>query len=152
MRTVRVICVGKLKERFYADACAEYVKRLSAFCKLEIVELVELTAGERRLEREGEAVLAAIPAGSAVVSLCVEGALQSSEELSAYLSRRTVGGASRFVFILGSSEGLAEEVKRASELRLSMSPMTFPHHLARVMLLEQLYRAFQIEAGGKYHK
>ena len=160
MRTVTVLCVGKLKEAYFRDACAEYVKRLGGFAKVQITELDEerlpdtpsAAQIEAALAAEGKRMLEKIPRGAAVVALCIEGREQSSEALAATLSRWAVEGISHVVFAIGSSFGLSPEVKAAAKLKLSMSPMTFPHQLARVMLLEQLYRACQIEAGGKYHK
>lgn len=160
MRRVTVICVGKLKERFYMDAAAEYVKRLSRYCKLELVELPEQRLPEnpspseiaRALSREAEAVRAKLPPAAAVVAMCIEGKLRSSEELAALLEDAGAGGEKCLAFVIGSSFGLDEGLKKDAWVRLSMSPMTFPHHLARVMLLEQLYRGFQINEGGKYHK
>ncbi len=148
MLRIQLICVGKLKERFYVDACDEYDKRLQRYCALERVELPE--SGD--LERDGAAIFARIPAGSFVVALCVEGELFSSEELAELLSEQTLRGKSRVTFVIGGSDGLSDAVKKVADLRLSMSRMTFPHHLARVMVLEQLYRAFNILGGGKYHK
>jgi 23S rRNA (pseudouridine1915-N3)-methyltransferase len=148
MLRIQLICVGKLKERFYVDACDEYDKRLQRYCALERVELPE--SGD--LERDGAAIFARIPAGSFVVALCVEGELFSSEELAELLSEQTLRGKSRVTFVIGGSDGLPDAVKKAADLRLSMSRMTFPHHLARVMVLEQIYRAFNILGGGKYHK
>ena len=156
MQRVSVICVGKLKERFYIEAAAEYCKRLSRCCKLEIVELPEQRLPEnpapaeieRALAREAEAIRSRLPAGAAVAALCVEGKLRSSEELAGLLAREEAG----LAFVIGGSCGLHPSVKALAKERLSMSPMTFPHHLARVMLLEQIYRGFQIRGGGKYHK
>ena len=160
MLAVRLICVGKLGEKFWADAVREYVKRLGAYCKLEIVELPEQrlsqtpSEGETRQALDKEAALIAekIPQGAAVIALCVEGKEMSSEQLADYLGRLTVSGTSRLCLVIGGSCGLSDKVKARAALRLSMSPMTFPHHLARVMVLEQLYRALNIAAGGKYHK
>lgn len=160
MQRVTVICVGKLKERFYSEAAAEYAKRLGRYCRLEIVELPEQRLSEnpsqaeidRALAREGAAIRAKIPAGAAVVALCVEGELRSSEALAALLERQAGAGEKGLAFVIGGSCGLHPDLKDAAWLRLSMSPMTFPHHLARVMLLEQLYRSYQIREGGKYHK
>ena len=160
MQTVNVICVGKLKEKFYADACAEYQKRLSRHCRLTLTELPEERLPEEpsqsqisaALEREADAILARLPRCGAVAALCIEGKLLSSEELSECIGRWASGGTSQLAFIIGGSFGLSERVKERADLRLSMSPMTFPHHLARVMLLEQLYRAYQIQSGTKYHK
>lgn len=158
MLEVKLICVGKLKEAYWRDAVAEYQKRLAAFCRFSIIELNEArlpqnpggAAIAQALEEEGRAILAA--AGrSTVFALCIEGKLLSSEALAAQIEREAVGGASSLAFVIGSSHGLAEAVK-ARGARISMSPMTFPHQLARVMLCEQLYRAFSINAGTKYHK
>lgn len=148
MLRIQLICVGKLKESFFIDACDEYDKRLRRYCALERVELPE--TGD--LERDGAAVLAKIPAGAFVIALCVEGKLGSSEELAELLSEQALQGRSRVSFVIGGSDGLSDAVKKAADLRLSMSRMTFPHHLARVMVLEQIYRAFNILGGGKYHK
>jgi len=158
--SVHLICVGKLKEKFYQDACAEYQKRLSAFCRLTVTELPEEKLPERKpspaqiaaaLEKEAAAVRAKIPPSSRIAALCVEGRLRSSEELAQML-RAGAGPDKHLVFLIGGSRGLHPALKAEAQLRLSMSPMTFPHHLARVMLLEQLYRAFQINAGSPYHK
>ena len=160
MQNITVLCVGKLKEKFYADACAEYQKRLTRCCKLSLVELSEERLPENpsaaqieaALEREAAAIEEHLPRGGTVAALCVEGKPLSSEELSETLARCAMSGAGQVTFVIGGSFGLAERVKRAADLRLSLSRMTFPHHLARVMLLEQLYRAYQIQSGTKYHK
>jgi len=160
MRTVTVLCVGKLKEGYFRDACAEYLKRLGGFAKVQVIELDEERLPdapspaqiEAALAAEGKRMLEKVPHGAALVALCIEGREQSSEALAATLSRWAVEGTSQVAFAIGSSFGLSPDVKAAAKLKLSMSPMTFPHGLARVMLLEQLYRAFQIESGGKYHK
>lgn len=160
MQKVTVLCVGKLKEKFYADACAEYQKRLTRHCKLDLLELPEQRLPENPSEAEIEAALSKeadaieekLPRGGAVVALCVEGRTMSSDQLADTLSRYAAQGVSQVTFLIGGSFGLHERVKLLAELRLSMSPMTFPHHLARVMLLEQIYRAYQIESGTKYHK
>ncbi len=152
MTGVRVICVGRLKERFYQQACEEYVKRLGAYCRPEVVELAEESGRPDGLRREGARVLDSIVPGSYVIALCIEGKSMSSEALAETLSTLQTRGVSRLTFIIGSSEGLDPAVKQRADLRLSMSPMTFPHHLARVMVLEQIYRALSIAAGSKYHK
>ncbi len=160
MQTVTILCVGKLKEKFYADACAEYQKRLTRFCRLSLVELGEERLPdepsraqiEAALEREADAIEAKLPRGGMVVALCVEGKELSSEALSEEMARCASRGASQLTFLIGGSFGLSERMKARADLRLSMSPMTFPHHLARVMLLEQIYRAYQIQMGTKYHK
>lgn len=160
MLNVTIACVGKLKESYLRDACAEYGKRLSAFCRLRVVEVEEERVPDKpsdaqiaaALEAEGKRLLAKIPAGAAVVALCIEGKEMSSPALAAYLEQLAVSGTSHVALVIGGSWGLSDEVKRSALLRLSMSPMTFPHQLARVMLLEQIYRAMQISSGGKYHK
>ena len=148
MLRVQLICTGKLKESFYAAACGEYNKRLQRYCALEIIELPETG----HVERDGAAMLARIGTGAFVAALCIEGKSCSSEELAALLDRCAVQGKSRVCFLIGGSDGLSDAVKRAADVRISMSRMTFPHHLARVMVLEQIYRAFTINEGGKYHK
>lgn len=160
MLSVKLVCVGKLKEKFFAEAFEEYRKRLGAFCRFECTELAEQRLGDdpgpreiaAALEREAAEIEKAIPAGALVVAMCVEGKGISSEELAAQLERWQSAGRSRVCFLVGGSFGLAERVKSRADLRLSVSRMTFPHHLFRVMLAEQIYRAFSISAGGRYHK
>lgn len=160
MISVTVIALGKLKERSMRDLCAEYEKRLSAFCRLQIVELTPERLSDRpsaneiarALEREAAQITAKIPANAYVFAMCIEGKQMPSEAFSQKLSALAVNGISNVVFLLGSSFGLQEAIKKRADFRFSMSEMTFPHQLARVMLLEQIYRAFQIESGGKYHK
>ncbi len=148
MLRVQLICTGRLKESFYIEACDEYDKRLRRYCALERVELPE--TGD--VTRDGEAMLKRIPQDAWVVAMCVEGRAYSSEELSGLLQACAGAGKSRVCFLIGGSDGLSEAVKRRADVRMSMSRMTFPHHLARVMVLEQIYRAFNIAEGGKYHK
>ena len=160
MQRVSVICVGKLKERFYIEAAGEYGKRLSRFCRLELIELPEERLPEdpspaqieAALEKEAAAIRAKVPQGACLVAMCVEGEACSSPALARRMAGWADRGVSHIAFVVGSSFGLHPSVKKAAALRLSMSPMTFPHHLARVMLLEQIYRAYQINAGSKYHK
>ena len=160
MQKVTVLCVGKLKEKFYIDAAAEYAKRLSRFCKLELVELPEERLPEdpspaqieAALLKEAAAIRAKLPAGASLIALCVEGELRSSEALAQQMAAWAGQGVSQLVFLIGGSFGLHPSIKGSAKLRLSMSPMTFPHHLARVMVLEQIYRAYQINAGTRYHK
>ena len=160
MQRVTVLCVGKLKETFYLEAAAEYVKRLQRFCKLELVELPESRLPEspspaevqRALAAEAVAIRERLPRGGAVIALCIEGKPCSSVELSRRMEELAVAGKTQLTFLIGGSVGLDEGLKRQADWRLSMSPMTFPHHLARIMLLEQIYRAYQISAGTKYHK
>ena len=160
MVDVTVICVGKLKEKFYQEAAAEYVKRLKGCCKLNMVELAEQklpknpSLGEIQLalEKEGDAIRAKCPPNSSVVALAIEGTMRSSEELAQMISAWSHSASKHLVFVIGGSYGLHPSVKAGAWAALSMSPMTFPHHLARVMLLEQLYRAFKIQEGSDYHK
>ena len=160
MLYVKLICVGKMRERFYLDAFAEYRKRLQAYCRLELCEI-----GEQRLpdapsekeiaaalEKEAEEIVRAIPPDVYAVALCVEGKQMPSEGMAALLAERESSGKPKLCFIVGGSCGLAESVKRRCDRRLSMSEMTFPHHLARVMLIEQIYRGFKINEGSRYHK
>ena len=141
MLRITVLCQGRLKEKYYIDACAEYLKRLSGRCQAEVIELPE----------NGD-IVARIPKGAYVVALCIEGEKTDSPGLAARLARCADRGESRICFLIGGSEGLPPQAKALADWRLSMSDMTFPHHLARVMLLEQIYRAFMINGGTKYHK
>ena len=158
MLRLRVIAVGKLKEAYLRDACAEYAKRISRFAELKLVELPEArlpeTPGDAEIQgalnQEATSMLKACE--GYVIALCIEGKELSSEAFAARLSDLAVQGQSTVTLLIGSSHGLADTVKQRADLRFSMSPMTFPHQLARVMLLEQLYRAMQIANGGKYHK
>ena len=160
MMNITLLTVGKLKEKFYIEAAAEYQKRLSPFCRFELVELPEERLPQEpspaqisaALEKEGKAILARLPKNALLTAMCVEGKLLSSEALSAQMDQWAGGGKSNLAFVIGGSFGLHPSVKQQAALRLSMSPMTFPHHLARVMLLEQIYRAFQISGGSRYHK
>ena len=160
MQKVSIICVGKMKEKFYIEAAAEYVKRLSRFCKLEIVELPEdrlpddpsQAQIDAALAREAEAIKSKLPASCYIIAMCVEGKTRSSEELAKLMEDSVHQGGSHLVFLIGGSFGLHPSVKALASFKLSMSPMTFPHHLARVMLLEQIYRGYQINNGSKYHK
>ena len=160
MLSVHLICVGKLKEKFYLQASQEYLKRLNGYCKMTLLELPEAklpknpTNGDiqQALDREGQAILAKIPQSSTVIALCVEGTPHSSEELATIVDRVPQNGSKHLVLLIGGSYGMHPNVKSQAQVKLSMSPMTFPHHLARVMLLEQIYRAFKINEGSSYHK
>ena len=160
MQRVTVLCVGKLKEKFYIDAAAEYVKRLQRHCKLELIELPEQRLPDdpspaeiqKALRAEGDAIREKLPKGGAVIALCIEGKPCSSQELSRRMADFGVQGKTQLTFLIGGSVGLDEDLKRQADWRLSMSPMTFPHHMARIMLLEQIYRVYQIADGTKYHK
>ena len=160
MLNITIIAIGKLKEQYLRDASAEYQKRLSASCKLNIIELnpEKLSDNpsakeiENALNNEAKKIIEKIPKGAKVYSMCIEGKQRTSEELSREIDNLALEGASNIVFIIGGSFGLSDEVKKLSAFRLSMSKMTFPHQIARIMLLEQIYRAMQISIGTKYHK
>ena len=160
MQKVTILCVGKLKEKFYTEASAEYLKRLQRHCKCEIVELAEYRLPEdpspaeiqKALSTEAAAIREKLPRGGAVVAMCIEGKTCSSQELSRRMADFAVQGKTHLTFLIGGSVGLDAELKQQADWRLSMSPMTFPHHMARVMLLEQIYRAYQIQQGTRYHK
>lgn len=161
MIKINIITVGKLKEKYWRDACAEYAKRLSAFCKLEIIELAESRLSDNpsrkeilnALSNEAKAMLPYCEKKStANVAMCIEGKQFPSVELSAKLDSFALQGYGTINFIIGSSFGISDEIKQICRLKLSMSEMTFPHQLARVMLLEQIYRCFQIQKNTKYHK
>jgi len=160
MISIKIVCVGKMKERYYADAAEEYLKRLSGYCKTEVVELPEHRIPQdpsdaqiaAALDKERVAIESKLPAGAAVIALCVEGRETDSSGLSKLLSDYTVRGISRVCFVVGGSLGLHETIKQKAGLCLSLSKMTFQHSLARIILLEQLYRALNLSEGGKYHK
>lgn len=160
MFEITLIAMGKLKEKFYLSAAAEYEKRLKGYCQFKIIELpeyrlpdapspAEITAG---LEKEADLILSRIPKGAWFCILTPEGKLLSSESLADKLKDTKLAGKSSACFLIGSSFGMAQRIKEKADFKLSMSPMTFPHHLARIMVLEQLYRAEAIQAGSKYHK
>ncbi len=159
MIKVTVIALGKLKEKYLREAEAEYKKRLSRYCNLEIIELEPVRLPEKpsqneinsALEREAEDIIKKIPVGSKVFSLCIEGTELSSERFARRIKENTDMGNS-LIFIIGSSYGLSEKIKNMAEIKLSVSQMTFPHQLFRVMLLEQIYRGFKINEGSAYHK
>ena len=158
MSTV-VLCVGKLKEKAYRQMADEYLKRLSRYGKYEESEVPDLpeSTGSAALEeqlkaKEGEALLARIRPGDRVIALTIPGKMTDSPSLASHLEELRTGGVSRIVFVIGGSLGLGKNVLERADEEMSMSPMTFPHQLARVMLLEQLYRAAKISAGERYHK
>lgn len=160
MINITLICVGKLKEAWLKQASAEYEKRLSPSCSFAIREIPEEKLCDSpsdaqisaALDKEAAKILACIPDSAYVTAMCIEGKKLSSVELSQMIERLSVSGKSKLIFIIGGSFGLSELIKRRADLRISMSDMTFPHHLARIMLEEQLYRAFSISDGKKYHK
>ena len=159
MANITFITVGTLKEKYLSDAVAEYTKRLSQFAKVDEINLKEERIRDeddgsevrRALSAEGEKILASVPKGAAVVALCVEGKQYDSPELSSIVGKMC-DERGRIAFIIGSSHGLSDEVKRAADLKLSISKLTFPHQLMRVILAEAVYRAFTILAGKRYHK
>ncbi len=160
MLDITLIAMGKLKEKFYLDAAAEYEKRLKGYCRFSLIELPEVRLPENPspaeiasgLEKEAENIFSRIPKGSWLCVLTPEGKLLSSEALADKMQNVKNTGKSSLCFLIGSSFGMSPRLKEAADFRLSMSPMTFPHHLARVMVLEQIYRAEAIQAGSKYHK
>lgn len=161
MQNIDLICVGKLNASYFAAGVAEYQKRLGGFCNFKIIELPETAIAdknasekqiEKALQKEGEAILHAVRKGAYLVALCVEGKQISSEELAALLEQRAGSGVGDVAFVIGSSHGLDDKVKRAAQARISLGRITLPHQLARLVLTEQLYRACTINAGMKYHK
>ena len=160
MLSVTLICVGKMKEPYFIAAFEEYRKRLGAYCRFTLVELAEQRLSDdpsekeiaAALEREAAEIERRIPAGALTVAMCVEGTQYSSPAFAKKLADWQNAGRSGLCFLVGGSFGLAERVKRRADARISVSEMTFPHHLFRVMLAEQIYRAFKILEGGKYHK
>ncbi|MDO5407464.1 MAG: 23S rRNA (pseudouridine(1915)-N(3))-methyltransferase RlmH [Eubacteriales bacterium] len=157
---ITLITVGKIKEKFYTDAIAEYSKRLSRYCKLEIIQVADektpdkaSETEERQIrEKEGERILAQVKDGAYVIALAIEGQMLSSEQLADKINQLGIGGQSQIVLIIGGSLGLSEAVLRRADYKLSFSRMTFPHQLMRVILLEQIYRSYRIIAGEPYHK
>ena len=160
MLEITLLTVGKLKEKFYLSAAAEYEKRLKAYCRFSIIELpetrlpddpssAEISAG---LDKEATLILGKIPKNAWFCVLTPEGKNLSSEELAEKMAQVKLSGKSAICFLIGSSFGMTPQVKAAADFKLSMGKMTFPHHLARIMVLEQIYRAEAIQAGSKYHK
>lgn len=160
MFEITLITLGKLKEKFYISAAQEYTKRLSGYCRFTLVELPEYRLAENPspaeiaagLEKEAEDILARIPKGAWFCVFTPEGKELSSESFAQRIADIKLSGKSSACFLIGSSFGIAPRVKQRADFRLSMGPMTFPHHLARIMVLEQLYRAEAIQAGSRYHK
>ncbi len=157
---ITLITIGKLKEKFYLSAAAEYTKRLKGFCSFQLLELpefrlpenpspAEITAG---LDKEAELILCKIPKGSWLCVFTPEGKILSSEAFAEKMQQVKLSGKGNACFLIGSSYGISQKIKEIADFKLSMGPMTFPHHLARIMVLEQLYRAEAIQAGSKYHK
>lgn len=160
MIKVSIICVGKLKEQYWRQACGEYEKRMSRFADFSIVEVDEeklpdnpsQSQIDNTLQKEGERILSKIPKNSLIAAMCIEGKQYSSEQLTEIIFNNADYGSGIISFVIGGSWGLSDDVKKAAGIRLSMSKMTFPHQLARVMLSEQIYRSFNIHSNTKYHK
>ena len=160
MFEITLIAMGKLKEKFYLSAAAEYEKRMKGYCQFRLIELPEVRLPEEPsnseiaagLEKEADLIFSKIPKGAWFCVFTPEGKLLSSEQMAAKLKDIKLIGKSSACFLIGSSFGMSPRVKERADFKLSMSPMTFPHHLARIMVLEQLYRAEAIQAGSKYHK
>lgn len=157
---VQIIALGKLKEKYLVDAVKEYEKRISAFAKFSVTELeperisdnpseTEIAAA---LDAEADKITGKIPQNSMIIAMCIEGKQFSSESFAKKIDEAGINGKSNIVFVIGSSHGLSEKIKKSAAIRMSMSEMTFPHQLARVMLAEQIYRAFTIIHNRKYHK
>ena len=157
---ITLITVGKIKEKYLEQAIGEYSKRLSRYCRLEIIQVADektpegagAALEEQIKEKEGERILSQIREGSFVIALAIEGTMLSSEELAEKIGRLAVGGTSQITFIIGGSLGLAKRVLNRADYLLSFSKLTFPHQLMRVILLEQIYRSYRIISGQPYHK
>ena len=160
MLNIKLICVGKLRERFYIDAFAEYSRRLSPYCKFECIELNEIKLGDspsdkeiaNALSKEALDIEKTIGKDAYVIAMCVGAKQLKSEQLADKINQLAVSGHGKLCFIIGGSFGMADSIKNRADIKLGMSEMTFPHHLARVMLAEQIYRSFKILEGSKYHK
>ena len=159
MIKIKIITLGKLKEKYLRDAAEEYIKRLSAYSNLEIIELSPEKLSDNpskkevdnALEREADLIFKKVPNGSKIIALCVEGKEISSEAFAENIKSFSAVG-TPLCFVIGSSYGLSDKVKNAADIKMSVSKMTFPHQLFRIMLLEQIYRAFKINEGSTYHK
>ena len=160
MLKITILCVGKIKEKYFSDAVAEYKKRLGRYCRMEIIEVADekapediSAAMEEEIKRkEGERLLKSIREGDYIIALAIEGEQLSSVELAKKLDKLATRGISQIVFVIGGSLGLSKEVLARAKEKISFSKMTFPHQLRRVILLEQVYRAFRINQGEPYHK
>ena len=157
---IKIVCVGKLKEKYLADGISEYCKRISRFAKVEITELADEKIPDnpsdaicqKILNTEGEKILSKLGKDEYIIALCVEGKLMSSEELAEKIASVTLMGNNTVTFVIGGSLGLSDSVKQRADYKLSFSKMTFPHQLMRLILTEQIYRAFKINANEQYHK
>lgn len=157
---INIIYVGNIKDKYFSDAVKEYEKRLSAYCKVVNTEIKETKIPEnasaaqinKAIEEEGEKILSVLPQKSYKIALAVEGSMLSSEELAKKIDLSLTGGYSSISFIIGGAFGMSEKVKKSCDMMLSVSRMTFTHRMMRVIILEQIYRAYNILSGGKYHK
>ncbi len=157
---ITLVTVGKIKEKFFTGAIEEYSKRLSRYCKLEIIQVADektpdkaSAAQETQIkEREGERILGHIKEGAYMIALAIEGQMLDSEQLADKIDKLGIGGQSQIVFVIGGSLGLSEAVLKRADYKLSFSKMTFPHQLMRVILLEQVYRGYRILMNEPYHK
>lgn len=157
---INIIYVGNIKDKYFSDAVKEYEKRLSAYCKVVNTEIKETKIPEnasaaqinKAIEEEGEKILSVLPQKSYKIALAVEGTMLSSEELAKKIDLSLTGGYSSISFIIGGAFGMSEKVKKSCDMMLSVSRMTFTHRMMRVIILEQIYRAYNILSGGKYHK
>lgn len=157
---ITLITVGKIKEKYWRDAIAEYEKRLSKFCKLNIIEVADEktidhasdSINQQVLQKEGERILHHIPKDSYVIAMAIEGKQYDSVAFSNFIQKHTVSGVNHFTFIIGGSLGILETIKKQANAMISFSEMTFPHQLMRVLLLEQIYRSFKISSNEPYHK
>ena len=157
MLKITIVAVGKLKEKFWVAACAEYLKRLRPYAKVAVAEIPDVDparAGgvEAAREREGEGILAAVPEGARAILMAIEGTQRSSVQFSRHLDELALRGESELAFIIGGSDGVSDAVRARADETFSFGPVTLPHNLARVVLLEQIYRAFKISRGEPYHK
>ena len=159
MYNINIICIGTLKEKYLTEACNEYLKRLKAYCRVNIIELDECRTGPGRdadilaaLRREGENIIKKIPPSSYTIGMFISGREMSSAAFAERLGRLALEKSSTVNFIIGGSHGLSEDVRKVCDETMSLSPMTFPHHLFRIILLDQLYRAFSIMNCGNYQK
>ena len=155
--TITVIAVGKLKETFWKDACAEYLKRLTPYAKVTVKEIPDVDPAKAGgvpavLEKEGAGIISAIPERSYVVLMAIKGKETASEALSSFIDDLAVNGTGHLTFIIGGSDGVSDSIRKRADYQMSFGPVTLPHNLARVVLLEQLYRAFKISRGEPYHK
>lgn len=160
MLSVTLMVVGKIKEKYFTDAIDEYSKRLKRYCKFNIIEVKDEPTPDNPspnekaavLNREGARIIEKLPKSAYIVSLCIEGKQMDSSAFADFIEKTAADGNSEIVFIIGGSMGICDELKSKSDYKLSFSKMTFPHQLMRVVLTEQIYRAFNISNGGKYHK